>query len=156
MKVLLDEGLISIRIVLGREVIDGDVLVEVVGGVGLAFGGRAVSDVIVGIGNIVCGNELVTDVVTVLFVVLRGTAAEKVVGVDVSGIGGVGDGGEEVAVRFVTPRDDGVIRIGQLRLEVGACKIFPLKTSARSLRTFGNLRIAMFFLHDCLSLTHSN
>ena len=40
----LDEGLISVRVVLGREVVDGGVLIEVVGGVGLALGGRAVSD----------------------------------------------------------------------------------------------------------------
>ena len=38
-----DEGLIAIRVILGREVVDGDILIEVVGGVGLAFGGRAVS-----------------------------------------------------------------------------------------------------------------
>ena len=50
----LDDGLISVRVVLGDEVVDGGVLIEVVGGVGLAFGGRAVSDVIVGIGNFVC------------------------------------------------------------------------------------------------------
>ena len=37
----LDEDLISIRIVLGREVIDGGVLVETVGRVGLALGGGA-------------------------------------------------------------------------------------------------------------------
>ena len=39
----LDESLISIVVVLGREVVDGGVLVEVVGGVGFTFGGRAVS-----------------------------------------------------------------------------------------------------------------
>ena len=50
----LDEGLVSIVVVLGREVVDGGVLVEVVGCVGLALGGRTVSDVIVGIGNFVC------------------------------------------------------------------------------------------------------
>ena len=37
----LDEGLISIRIVLGHEVVDGGVLIEIVGSVGLAFGGGA-------------------------------------------------------------------------------------------------------------------
>ena len=58
----LDEGLIAIVVVLGREVIDGGVLVERVGGVGLAFGGGTVSDVVVGVGNIVCGNELVVTV----------------------------------------------------------------------------------------------
>ena len=42
----LDERLIAIGVVLGREVVDGDVLVEIVGGVGLAFGGDAVADII--------------------------------------------------------------------------------------------------------------
>ena len=37
----LDEGLIAIVVVLGREVVDGGVLVEIVGGVGLALGGGA-------------------------------------------------------------------------------------------------------------------
>ena len=50
----LDEGLIAIVVVLRREVIDGGVLVEVVGGVGLALGNRTVSDVVVGIGNFIC------------------------------------------------------------------------------------------------------
>ena len=82
----------SIVVVLGREVVDGGVLVEVVGGVGFAFGGRAVShlvyargrmysDVVVGIGNIVCGNKLVSDVVTILIAVLQGVAAKKIGGV---------------------------------------------------------------------------
>ena len=39
----LDDGLISIRVVLGREVIDGGILVEIVGGVGLALGSGTVS-----------------------------------------------------------------------------------------------------------------
>ena len=38
-----DEGLIAIVVVLGHEVVDDCVLVEVIDGVGLAFGGRAVS-----------------------------------------------------------------------------------------------------------------
>ena len=61
----LDEGLVSIVVVLGREVVDGGVLVEVVGCVGLALGdgavshlayarGRIYSDVVVGIGNFIC------------------------------------------------------------------------------------------------------
>ena len=50
----LDEGLVAIRVVLGREVVDGGVLVEIIGGVGLAFGGGTVSDVVVGIGNFIC------------------------------------------------------------------------------------------------------
>ena len=86
---------------MGDEVIDGGVLIEVVGGVGFAFGGGAVSDVVVVVGDIVCRDELVADVVTVLLLIFRGAAAEEVVGVDVGGISGVGDGGEEVAVGFV-------------------------------------------------------
>ena len=50
----LDKGLVSVSVVLRREVVDGGVLIEVVGSVGFAFGGRAVSDVVVGIGNFVC------------------------------------------------------------------------------------------------------
>ena len=73
----LDEGLISVCVVLGREVVNRGVLVEVVGRVGLAFVGGTISDVIVGIGNIVCGNELVSDVVTILLVILRGAAAKR-------------------------------------------------------------------------------
>ena len=66
----LDEGLISVRVVLGDEVVDGGILVEIIGGVGLAFGGGAISDVIVIVGDIVCGDELVADIVAVLLVVL--------------------------------------------------------------------------------------
>ena len=61
----LDERLVAIVVVLGHEVVDGGVLVEVIGGVGLAFGGRAVSDVVVGIGKVVCGNQFIADVVAV-------------------------------------------------------------------------------------------
>ena len=50
----LDEGLVSVSVILGREVVDGGVLVEIVGGVGLALGNRTVSDVVVGIGNFIC------------------------------------------------------------------------------------------------------
>ena len=50
----LDEGLLIVGVVFWCEVVDLGVLVESVGRVGLAFGGRAVSDVIVGIGNFVC------------------------------------------------------------------------------------------------------
>ena len=121
----LDEGLIAIVVVLWREVIDGGVLVEIVGGVGLAFGCRAISDIVVGIGSVVGGDQLIADVIGILLVILGGAAAEKVVGVDVSRIGGVGDGGEEVAVRFVTPRDHIFVGIGQLRLEVGAREVVP-------------------------------
>ena len=79
----LDEGLISIRIVLGREVINGDVLVEVVGGVGLAFGGGTVSDVIVGIGSVIRGDQLIADIVPVLLLIFRSAAAEEIICVDI-------------------------------------------------------------------------
>ncbi len=42
-----DEGLVAVCVVLGDEVVDGGVLIEVVGGVGLTLGGGAVADVIV-------------------------------------------------------------------------------------------------------------
>ena len=74
----LDEALISIVVVLWREVIDGGVLVEIIGGVGLAFGGGAVSDIIVVIGNLVCRNQFVADVVTVTLIVFGGTAIEEI------------------------------------------------------------------------------
>ena len=112
---------------MGREVVDGGVLVEVVGRVGFAFGGRAVSDVVVIVGDLIRGGQFIASVVAVLLVILGGAAAEEIIGVDVRGIGGVGDGGEEVAVGFVRPCDDGVIRIGQLRLEICAQQIVPLK-----------------------------
>ena len=73
----LDEGLIAIVVVLGDEVVDGGVLVEVIGGVGLAFGGRAVSDVVVGIGKVVCGNQFIADVVAVVLVIDKHTATAK-------------------------------------------------------------------------------
>ena len=71
----LDEGLIShlahargrmysIVVVLGREVVDGGVLVKVIGGVGFAFGGGTISDVIVGIGNFVFRDYFIANVVT--------------------------------------------------------------------------------------------
>ena len=121
----LDEGLVSVSVILWREVVDGDVLVEIVGRVGFTLGGSTVSDIVVIVGDLVGGDEFVADVVTILLIILGGTAAEKVVGVDVSGMGGVGDGGEKVAVGFVRPRDDGVIRIGQLRFEVGTREVVP-------------------------------
>ena len=60
-----------------REVIDGGVLVEVVGGVGLAFGGGTVSDVVVGVGFRLAGNQFVADVVAVLLVIDKNTATSK-------------------------------------------------------------------------------
>ena len=84
----LDEGLIShlahargrmysIVVVLGREAVNRGVLIEIVGGVGLALGGRAVSNVVVGIGNFVCGNLFIADVVTTVLVIDKNTAAAK-------------------------------------------------------------------------------
>ena len=73
----LDEGLIAIVVVLWREVIDGGVLVEIVGGVGLAFGCRAISDIVVGIGKVVCGNQFIADVVAVVLVIDKHTATAK-------------------------------------------------------------------------------
>ena len=111
-----------------REVVDGRVLVEVVGGVGFAFGGRAVSDVVIGVGDIVCRDELVADIVPVLLLIFRSAAAEEIVGVDVRGIGGVGDGGKKVAVGLVRPCDHSLIGIGEFRLEVGTREVVPAET----------------------------
>ena len=69
--------MVAVRVVLGDEVVDGGVLVEIVGGVGLAFGGRAVSDVVVGIGNFICSDEFIADVVAVLLVIDKNTATTK-------------------------------------------------------------------------------
>ena len=52
----LDEALISIVVVLWREVIDGGVLVEVVGRVGFAFGGGTIADIVVIVGDLACRN----------------------------------------------------------------------------------------------------
>ena len=43
------------------------------------------------------------------------------------GQGNRGDGGEEVAVGFVTPCDHGLIGIGEFRLEVGTREVVPRK-----------------------------
>ena len=73
----LDEGLVSVSVILWREVVDGGILVEVVGGVGFAFGDGTVSDIIVGIRSVIRGDQLIADVVAVLLVVLRATTIEK-------------------------------------------------------------------------------
>ena len=52
----LDEGLISIRIVLGHEVVDDCVLVEIVGRVGFTLGGGTIADIVVIVGDLVCRN----------------------------------------------------------------------------------------------------
>ena len=112
-----DYCLVTIRIVLGREVVDRRVLVKVVSGVGFAFGGGTVSDIVVSVGLVLAGGELVANVVTVGLRFLRGhhgtgfgdggTAAEQVVGVGVlrgdGAIDGVGHAGEKVARRLVGP-----------------------------------------------------
>ena len=78
----------SIGVVLWHEVVNRGVLVEVVGGVGFAFGGRAVShlayahgriysDVVVGIGNIIGGDQLITGVVGILRVIDKHTTTAK-------------------------------------------------------------------------------
>ena len=50
----LDERLVAVGVVLRHETVNLRVLVEIIGGVGLALGDGAVSDVVVGIGNFVC------------------------------------------------------------------------------------------------------
>ena len=52
----LDERLVAIRIVLGREVVDRRVLVEVVDRVGLTLGGGTIADIVVIVGDLVCRN----------------------------------------------------------------------------------------------------
>ena len=135
----LDECLISIRIVLGREVIDGGVLVEVVGDVGLTLGGGAIADVIVGVGLVLPGNQLVANVVTVGLRLLRGhhgtgfadfgTATKEVVGVGVlrgdGTVDGVGHAGEKVALGFVLPDDGRAVGIGEAGLQVRPWEIGP-------------------------------
>lgn len=123
----LDEGLVSVSVILWREVVDGGVLVEVVGCVGFALGGGTVSNIVVGIGNFVCRDQFIADVVTILLIILGSSASEEVVGVDVSGIDGVGDGGEEVTVGFVSPRDHIFVGISEGRFEVRSRKIRPLE-----------------------------
>ena len=107
----LDERLVAVGVVLRHETVNFRVLVEIIGGVGLALGDGAVSDVVVGIRDFV-----------------GGAAAEKVVGVDVSGIGGVRDGGKEITMGFVTPRDHIFVGISEGRFEVRSWQIRPLET----------------------------
>ena len=45
--------------------------------VGLAFGGGAISDVFVGVGNLVGRNKFIADVATVLLVIDKNTTAVK-------------------------------------------------------------------------------
>ena len=73
----LDERLVAVGVVFRHEVVNGGILVEIIGGVGLAFGGRAVTDVIVGIGNFICSDEFIADVVAVLLVIDKNTATTK-------------------------------------------------------------------------------
>ena len=144
----LDERLVAVGVVLRHEVVNGGVLVEIIGGVGLALGDGAVADVVIGVGNFVCGNQFITDVVPVLLVVFGGSAAKEIIGVDVGGIGGVGDGGEEVAARFVCPCDHSLIGIGEFRLEVGACKVVPAEAVGFGNRAYGRSVGCHYFLRD--------
>ena len=73
----LDEGLVAVRVILRDKVVDGGILVKVVGCVSFAFGSGAVADVVVIVGNIVCGDELIADVVGILLVVLGGAATKE-------------------------------------------------------------------------------
>ena len=84
----LDEGLVPVGIVLRREVVDGDVLVEIVSRVSFAFGsgavshlayarGRMYSDVIVGVGLVLAGGKLVADAIGILTVVDKNTTADE-------------------------------------------------------------------------------
>ena len=66
----LDEGLVSVSVILWREVVNGGILVEVVGGVGFAFGGGTVTNVVVIVGDLVGGGQLIAGVVTILLVIL--------------------------------------------------------------------------------------
>ena len=141
----LDERLVAIRIVLGREVVDRRVLVEVVGRVGLTLGGGTISNVIVDVSLVLAGGELVADVVTVGLRLVQshhgtgfadfGTAAEQVVGVGVlrgdGAIDGVGHAGEKVARRLIIPFCGRAIGIGEAGLQVRAGQIFPRKIAHR-------------------------
>ena len=69
--------MVAIRVVLGREVVDGGVLVEVVGRVGFTLGGSTVSDIIVGVGLVLAGGKLVADAIGILTVVDKNTTADE-------------------------------------------------------------------------------
>ena len=58
-----DGGLVTIEVIGRREGVDGRVLVEAVGHIIAAFGGGAVADVVVGIGETLSGDKLVAEVV---------------------------------------------------------------------------------------------
>ena len=69
--------MVAIRVVLGREVVNRRVLIEGVGRVGLTFGGGTIADVVVGIGNFVCGNQFIAGVVAIVLVIDKTTATSK-------------------------------------------------------------------------------
>ena len=73
-----NEGLVAIGVIFRRKVVDGYILVEIVSGVGLPLGGGAVADVVVGVRDLIGGNQFIADVIAVLFIVLGGTAAKEV------------------------------------------------------------------------------
>ena len=130
---------------MGREVVDGGVLVEVVGCVGLALGDGEVADVVIGVGFRLAGNQLVADIVAIGLRFLRGhhgtgfgdggTAAEQVVGVGVlrgdGAIDGVGDADEQITRRLIIPFCGCAIGIGEAGLQVRAGQIFPRKIAHR-------------------------
>ena len=128
----LDGGLIAVAVVLGHEVVDGGVLVEVVGSVALALGGGAIADVVVSVRDFVSRDELIADVVAVLLGVLGGAATKEVVGVGVGtddrAIGlGIDHLGEQVARGLITPRSRQPIGIGKRGLQVRARQVAPGK-----------------------------
>ena len=133
-----DYCLVTIRIVLGREVVDRRVLVKVVSGVGFAFGGGTVSDIVVSVGLVLAGEQFVAHIVGVIqrFRLRHhgtgfgdgGTAAEQVVGVGVlrgdGAIDGVGHAGEKVALGFVLPNGGRAVGIGEAGLQVSTYASF--------------------------------
>ena len=131
----LDGGLIAVEVVLGHEVVDGGVLIEVIGSVALPLGGGAIADVIIGVRDFISQDELVAGVVAVLLGVLGGAATEEVVGVGVGtddrAIGlGIDHLGEQVARGLITPRSRQPIGIGEARLQVRARQVAPGKGPA--------------------------
>ena len=122
----LNEGLVSVGIVLGREVVNLGVLVEIVDDIGLALGGDAVADVVVGVGEALTGDELVARVVGVGVGDGGGisgagfddgrAATEGVGGVielrEHLAIGGVFDARQEVALGFIGPFGGAVAPLG--------------------------------------------
>ena len=98
----LDEGLVTVGVVLGHEVVDFGVLVEGVGDIGLAFGDSAIADVVVSVRETLAGDEPVAGVVGVGL----GNGVAAVSGFDdgraaVKGVGGVVELREDFTVGAV-------------------------------------------------------